>query len=137
MVRVGNGGVVWEVSVHKSHLVAVPLVNSGDKVLDVARGILIAVVVVGKLNEASILIFFFLVASSVISWKSRLRCLNLRVSFPQDPSISICLAFSLIFTPLGCPPSPIANRLHFAHRQDVHRQSALFPSKFHVLSRVV
>ncbi|GMQ10745.1 hypothetical protein CsSME_00053630 [Camellia sinensis var. sinensis] len=46
-------------------------------------------------------LFFFPVSSSVISWKSRFRCLKLRVSFPLGPSTSIIFAFILIFTPSG------------------------------------
>jgi len=44
---------------------------------------------------------FFLPFSSVISWKSRLRCLKSRTSFPRGPSTSITFAWTLMLTPSG------------------------------------
>ena len=52
-------------------------------------------------NHASIFSVLFPVVSSFRSWKSRLRCLKLRVSFPRGPSTSITFACTFIFTPSG------------------------------------
>lgn len=52
-------------------------------------------------NHASIFSVLFPVVSSFRSWKSRFRCLKLRVSFPRGPSTSITFACTFIFTPSG------------------------------------
>ena len=64
------------------------------------RAVRIAAVVLREPNQASILSFRF-PDSSLMSWKSRLRCLKLRLSLPRGPSTSIILALTLILTSSG------------------------------------
>ncbi|MFS7990798.1 hypothetical protein Hanom_Chr11g01063171 [Helianthus anomalus] len=61
----------------------------------------IAAVVLRDPNHASTFNFRFPVSSSVISMKSRFKCLKLRVRVPRGPLTSMILAFTLISMPSG------------------------------------
>ena len=77
-----------------------PLVTSVIRFSTWLRAIRIATLVLCEPNQASTFSFRF-PDSSLMSWKSKFRCLKSRQSLPRGSSASISLAFNIICTSSG------------------------------------
>ena len=77
-----------------------PLVTPVIRFSTWLRAVRIAALVLRELNQASTFNFRF-PDSSLLSWKSKFRCLKSRQSLPRGSSASIRLAFNIIYTSSG------------------------------------
>jgi hypothetical protein len=91
-VAISDSGVDRKVSVHKSHLVAVPLGDASNQVLHVRDGRAYRSHGAARAKPR---------INLEMSWKSRFRCLKLRVSLPRGPSTVTILASTFTVTSSG------------------------------------